>query len=161
MPALQVATLITYLLLLSVMNLPPTLANEKMAKKAPGPEPFSDLNLRFSNRPLAPPENLIFQTLPLANFSVAQAMVAPSPQAIIFENDLRQRLAVLTHDGTGPLTLFLLAPLPLDPKLPSLVQCAHDRRCETDRTPLTGGLGCLALCLKEQLETAATNPLPR
>ncbi len=161
MTAIQIAKLITCLLLLSVMNPPQTLAEGKMAKETPGPEPFSDLNLRFSNRPLDPPENLIVQTVPLTDFSVATAMVAPSPQAVIFENDLRQRLAVLTQDETGPLTLFLLAPLPLDPKLPSLVQCAHDRRCETDRTPLTGGLGCLALCLKEQLEAVATNPLPR
>ena len=161
MTSLQLAKLFTFLLLVSGMNPLPTLAEDKMTQETPGPEPFSDLNLRFSNRPLVPPENLIFQTIPLTNFSVALAMVAPSPKAVIFENDLRQRLAVLTHDETEPLSLYLLAPLPLDPKLPGLVQCAHDRRCETDRTPLTGGLGCLALCLKEQLETVATNSLPQ
>ncbi|MEX2492960.1 MAG: hypothetical protein WD425_14495 [Nitrospirales bacterium] len=139
----------------------PTLADEGMTSAAPGPEPFTDLNLRFSNRPLLPPENLIVQTIPLTGLSVASPFVAPAPQAVIFEDDQRQRLAVLSTDEAGHLTLFLLVPLPLDPKLPSLVQCANDRGCQADRTPLTGGLGCLALCLKEVLETIAGNPLPR
>jgi hypothetical protein len=139
----------------------PTLADEGITRNSPEPEPFTDLNLRFSNRPLNPPESLIVQTIPLTGLSVASPFVAPAPQAVIFEDDQRQRLAVLSTNETGHLTLFLLEPLPLDPELASLVQCANDRGCDTDRTPLTGGLGCLALCLKEVLETAAGNPLPR
>jgi hypothetical protein len=138
-----------------------TLADEGITSNSPGPEPFTDLNLRFSNRPLTPPESLIVQTIPLTGLSVASPFVAPAPQAVIFEDDQRQRLAVLSTNETGHLTLFLLEPLPLDPELASLVQCANDRGCDTDRTPLTGGLGCLALCLKEVLETVAGNPLPR
>jgi hypothetical protein len=139
----------------------PAMAEEEMTSNPPGPEPFTDLNLRFSNRPLNPPENLIVQTIPLNDFSVASPFVAPAPQAVIVEDDQRQRLAVLSTNEAGHLTLFLLEPLPLDPKLPSLVQCANARSCQTDRTPLTGGLGCLAVCLKELLETVAGNPLPR
>ena len=121
-------------------------------------EPFSDLNLRFSNRSLTPPAALIVQTIPLSGISVARPFVAPSPQAVIFENDQRQRVAILSSDKNGGLILFLLEPLPLDPTLSSLLQCANTRGCQTDRTPLTGGLGCLALCLKELLEAAALNP---
>ena len=139
----------------------PAMAEEKPPNNEPGPEPFTDLNLRFSNRPLIPPDNLIAQTIPLTGISVASAVIAPSPRAVIFEDDQRQRLAILSIDAKGHLTLFLLEPLPLDPKLPSLVQCANNRSCQTDRTPLTGGLGCLAVCLKELLETVAGNPLPR
>jgi len=139
----------------------PTMAKEETTSSPPGPEPFTDLNLRFSNRSLRPPENLIVQTIPLTGLSVASPFVAPAPQAVIFEDDQRQRLAILSTDKAGHLTLFLLEPLPLDPKLPSLVQCGNDRGCQTDRTPLTGGLGCLAVCLKEVLETVAGNPLPR
>jgi len=139
----------------------PAIAEEEMTSNPPYPEPFTDLNLRFSNRPLSPPENLIVQTIPLNDLSVASPFVAPAPQAVIFEDDHRQRLAVLSTNEAAQLTLYLLEPLPLDPKLPSLVQCANDRGCQTDRTPLTGGLGCLAVCLKEVLETVAGNPLPR
>jgi hypothetical protein len=155
----------TLLRTLSVMWLAcvplPTLADEGRTSNSPGPEPFTDLNLRFSNRPLVPPTNLIVQTISLTGLSVASPFVAPAPQAVIFEDDQRQRLAILSTDEAGHLTLFLLVPLPLDPKLPSLVQCANDRGCQTDRTPMTGGLGCLALCLKEVLETVAGTPLPR
>jgi len=156
------STIAGLVLLILVCILPtPTLANEGNLENIPVSEPFTDLNLRFSNRPLTPPDNLIIQTIRLTEFSVAQPFVAPAPQAVIFEDDQRQRLAILSTNDTGHLTLFLLESLPLDPKLPSLVQCANNRGCQTDRTPLTGGLGCLALCLKELLETIAGNPLPR
>ncbi len=118
-------------------------------------QPYSDLNLRFSNRSLTPPDTLIVQTIPLTGITVASPFVAPTPQAVIFEDDRRQRVAVLSTDSSGSLTLYLLEPLPLAPKLPALVQCANNRGCEADRTPLTGGLGCLAFCLKELLELSA------
>lgn len=149
-----------FLLLLCVQIPPLTFANEEGVNNPSGPEPFADLNLRFSNRSITPPENLIIQTIPLTGLSVARPFVAPTPQAVIFENDQRERLALLSTNKTGRLTLFLLEALPLDPKLPRLVQCANARGCQADRTPLTGGLGCLALCLKDILETVASDPLP-
>ena len=154
---LQRIVLATFLMIIPIS----VTANEDTHHDPPAPEPFRDLNLRFSNRPLIPPEDLIVQSIPLTGYSVASSFVAPSPQAVIFEDDQRRRLAILSTSKTGHLTLFLLEPLPLDPKLPSLVQCANDRSCQTDRTPLTGGLGCLALCLKELLEHVAGKPLPR
>ena len=138
-----------------------TLANKESLDNTLVTEPFTDLNLRLSNRPLTPPDNIIVQTISLPGLSVAQPFVAPSPQAVIFEDDQRQRVAILSMNNTGQLTLFLLERLPLDPKLPSLVQCANNRGCQTDRTPLTGGLGCLALCLKNLLEAAAISPLQK
>lgn len=137
------------------------IANSQMRNDTLASEPFSDLNLRLSNRPLIPPNHLIAQSIPLPDLTVASSFVAPSPQAVIFEDDQHQRLAILSTNETGHLTLYLLKSLPLDPKLPSLVQCANNRHCQADRTPLTGGLGCLAFCLKELLETAASNPTPR
>lgn len=138
-----------------------TLANERDLENRPVSDPFTNLNLRFSNRSLTPPDSLIVQTIRLTELSVARPFVAPAPQAVIFEDDQRQRFAILSTNDTGHLTLYLLESLPLDPKLPSLVQCANNRGCQTDRTPLTGGLGCLALCLKELLETIAGTPSPR
>jgi len=140
-----------------VANPRPTLAQEELKEERLKPEPFSDLNLRFSNRPLTPPDTLIVQTIPLTGISVANPFVAPVPQAVIFEDDRRQRVAVLSTDSSGTLKLYLLEHLSLDHRLPALVQCANNRGCEADRTPLTGGLGCLALCIKELLELSALN----
>lgn len=147
------------LLALSLLALPRLASAEEGLKEEEGPalQPFSDLNLRFSNRPLTPPDSLIIQTIPLTGLSVARPFVAPNPQAVIFEDDHRQRVAVLSTDSSGTLILYLLENLPLDPKLPALFECAHNRDCEGDRTPLTGGLGCLALCIKELLELSALN----
>jgi hypothetical protein len=151
--------LLLALLALSPLTLPqPTIAEEGLKEEEGlAPQPFSDLNLRFSNRPLTPPDSLIVQTIPLTGLSVARPFVAPNPQAVIFEDDHRQRVAVLSTDSSGALILYLLEHLPLDPKLPALFECAHNRGCEADRTPLTGGLGCLALCIKELLELSALN----
>ncbi len=137
----------------------PMLSRAQEGSKEEGYEsqPFSDLNLRFSNRPLSPPDTLIVQTIPLTGLTVASPFVAPAPQAVIFEDDRRHRVAVLSTDPSGNLTLYLLEHLTLDRKLPVLVQCAQYRGCEADRTPLTGGLGCLALCIKELLEMSALN----
>lgn len=148
-----------FVFILLVMIPAHTMANEGGLNNTPVEAPFSDLNLRLSNRSLTPPDSIIVQTIPLTGQSVARPFVAPSPRAVIFENDQRQRLAILSMNKTEHLTLFLLEPLPLDPKLPSLVQCANNRSCQTDRTPLTGGLGCLAICLKAILEEASVIPL--
>lgn len=153
-PALLRLLIVKFLVMIPIS----ALASEETIKPAPEPTPFTDLNLRFSNRPLFPPDTLIVKTLSLKDLTAAQSLVAPSPQAVIFEDDQRQRVAVLSTHETGNLTLFLLEPLPLDPELPRLVQCAHHRDCHTDRTPLTGGLGCVALCLKELIETTASDP---
>ena len=150
-------------LLLALLIVTPfvTMAEDNKPNGVPSPEPFTDLNLRLSNRSVIPPDDLIFQTISLTGVSVASPFVAPSPQAVIVEDDQRHRVAILSLNNTKQLTLFLLEPLPLDPKLPMLVQCAKDRGCQNDRTPLTGGLGCLALCLKETLETISSNSTPR
>ncbi len=149
------------LLILFITGSNMALAQESEVENTPPLNAFTDLNLRFSNRPLAPPENLIIQSIPLTGLSVARPFVAPSPQAVIFEDDQRQRLAILSITQPGHLTLHLLESLPLDPALPTLFQCAHHRGCQTDRTPLTGGLGCVAFCLKELLEETTNSPLPR
>lgn len=147
------------LIVLLVMIPVQTTAEESDQENFRGTESFAaNLNLRLSNRPLTPPDNLIAQAIPLKGLMVAQAFVAPSPQAVIFEDDQRQRIAVLSQDEAEHLTLFLLEPLSLDPALPGLLQCADHRNCQTDRTPMTGGLGCLAFCLKEILESAMTSP---
>ncbi len=83
---------------------------------------------------------------------MARPFVAPVPQAAIIENDHRQRVALLSQNSEGIWLLHLLEPIPLDPLLPALFQCAGARQCAVDRMPMTGGLACLALCVKELIE---------
>jgi hypothetical protein len=116
---------------------------------------FSSLNIRMSNRSIAPPPDLISKTLPLEGITVARPFEGPAPQAAILENDHRQRVALLSQNSAGTWQLYLLEPIPLDPQLPALFQCAEARQCETDRMPITGGLACLALCAKELIEATA------
>ena len=113
---------------------------------------FSSLNIRMSNRAIVPPLDLIVKTIPLDGLSVARPFVEPSPQAAIIENDQRQRVALLSQNPEGIWQLYLLEPIPLDPMLPALFQCADARQCATDRMPMTGGLVCVAICVKELIE---------
>ena len=153
------STMTLCLIVWLVMSPVQTTAEENNDENFQGTKSFAtDLNLRLSNRPLTPPDNMVAQAILLRGLTVAQAFVAPSPQAVIFEDDQRQRIAVLSQDKAKHLTLFLLEPLSLDPALPRLLQCANQRNCQTDRTPMTGGLGCLAFCLKEILESAMASP---
>jgi len=115
---------------------------------------FSSLNIRMSNRAIVPPLDFIVKTIPLDGLSVARPFVDPAPQAAIIENDRRQRVALLSQNPAGTWQLYLLEPIPLDPMLPALFQCADGRQCATDRMPMTGGLACVAICVKELIEAA-------
>lgn len=131
---------------------------QSSTQEAPEEQPFSSLNVRMSNRPISPPSSLILQTIPLTGLTVARPFEGPPPRAAIIEDDRRQRVALISEDAMGSLQLYLLEPFPLDPQVPGLFQCASHRQCATDRMPLTGGLACLALCLKDILESSALNP---
>jgi len=115
---------------------------------------FSSLNIRMSNRAIVPPLDFIVKTIPLDGLSVARPFGDPAPQAAIIENDRRQRVALLSQNPAGTWQLYLLEPIPLDPMLPALFQCADGRQCATDRMPMTGGLACVAICVKELIEAA-------
>lgn len=113
---------------------------------------FFSLNVRMSNRTISPPPDLVRKTITLSGISVARPFEGPVPQAAIIENDHRQRVALLSQNPAGTWLLYLLEPILLDPRLPALFQCADARQCETDRMPMTGGLACLALCVKDLIE---------
>ena len=140
--------------LLSLVCRPDSLRGEGFERQADPikEQDFSSLNIRMSNRPLSPPPDLVEQTIPLEGISVARPFVAPAPQAAILENDQRRRVALLSQNPEGIWLLYLLEPISLDPKLPALFQCASERQCAVDRMPMTGGLTCLALCVKELIE---------
>lgn len=125
---------------------------ENVPQGIKSPQDFSSLNIRMSHQAISPPPNLVKQTFSLEGFSVARPFEGPTPQAAIIENDHRQRVALLSKNSMEIWQLYLLEPIPLDPQLPGLLQCAEARQCETDRMPLTGGLACLAICVKDLIE---------
>lgn len=117
-----------------------------------GPPDFSSLNIRLSQRPISPPEDLVKATVTLADVQAARMMVGPSPQAAILEDDHHQRVMILSTQDDGHIRAQLLTEFDLAPRIPFITACAQDRECAYDRRPVTGGLGCIAICVQQSLD---------
>ncbi len=123
-----------------------------------GPEAAPDLsmlNVRLSNRPIRPPEDQLKRTVLVDGIRVARPLFGPPTRAAILEDDAARRVLILSAGDEGPVIgpfhAYLLYDFDLERRLPMLAACAHTRRCDADRTPGTGGLGCVAMCLVETL----------
>ena len=110
------------------------------------------LNVRLSSRPIRPPDELVKHSLPLTGIIPARPHVGPPPQAAILEDDQRRRIAILSTDDNGMITAYLLENIELQPHMATLRKCTDQRQCAVDRMPLMGGLGCVAICLKDILD---------
>lgn len=117
---------------------------------------ITSLNIRLSTRPLHPPPDMIQRSIRLPPMDIARSMVGQSPQGAILEDDHRRRVAILTRDDDGHLITYLLESKIPDPSIPFLLRCAEARQCASDRRPVTGGLGCIAICLKESFDSRHT-----
>ena len=117
------------------------------------PQALSTLNIRLSSKMIRPPQELISSTLNIPNVQIAKPMVGPPAKSAILEDDQRHRMVVLTAEDNGELTAYMLDNINLGPHLQDLQVRAIDRGCARDRMSITGGLGCVALCLKEIIET--------
>ena len=113
--------------------------------------PYS-LNVRLSSRTIRPPKELIKEVIPLEGMRAARPRVGPPPQAAIIEDDQRRRIIILSTEETGMITVYVLENLNLKPHLSEVSDCARIHHCEDDRMAITGGLGCLAICVKEVVE---------
>ena len=113
--------------------------------------PYS-LNVRLNSRAIHPPKELIKHMVVLKGIQAARPRVGPPPQAAILEDDERRRVAILSTDDTGMITTYLLEDLDLEPHLPEVAQCTKNRHCAEDRMATMGGLGCIAICMKEIIE---------
>ncbi len=115
---------------------------------------LSTLNVRLSMRPIHPPEAVIKRTVLLQGIRGTRPLVGEPTRAAILEDDARRRVVVLSDEegtGEGPIKAYLLYEFDLEARVPRLTACARQRRCARDRTPGTGGLGCVAMCLVQIL----------
>jgi hypothetical protein len=116
-----------------------------------GEHPFS-LNVRLSSRTIRPPQELIKEVIPLEGIRAAKPRVGPPPQAAIIEDDQRRRIVILSTEETGLITAYVLEDLNLKPHLSEITQCTQEHHCGEDRMAVTGGLGCVAICIKALLD---------
>jgi hypothetical protein len=116
-----------------------------------GGNPFS-LNVRLSSRTIRPPKDLIKEVISLEGIRAARSRVGPPPQAAIIEDDQRRRIVILSTEESGVITAYVLEDLDLKPHLAEVTQCAQEHHCEEDRMAVTGGLGCVAICVKTLLD---------
>jgi len=113
--------------------------------------PFS-LNVRLSSRTIRPPKELIKEVIPLEGIRAARPRVGPPPQAAIIEDDQRRRIVILSTEETGLITAYVLEDLDLKPHLSDVALCTQEHHCGEDRMAVTGGLGCVAICVKNILD---------
>ncbi|WP_447971290.1 hypothetical protein [Nitrospira sp. M1] len=113
---------------------------------------LSTLHVRLSSKAIRPPQELVISTLKIPNMAIARPIVGPPSKAAILENDQRHRTAVLTSEENGDLTVYVLDHIDLTPHRESLRALVENRGCAHDRMTITGGLGCVAICLKEIIE---------
>ncbi len=111
-----------------------------------------NLNVRLSSRTIHPPKELIKEVIPLKGIRAARPRVGPPPQAAIIEDDQRRRIVILSTEDTGLIVAYLLEDLNLKPHLSEIALCAQEHHCGEDRMAVTGGLGCVAICVKNILD---------
>jgi len=120
------------------------------------PAPFDPLtlNIRMTAQNLHPPAYLVKQSWHLEGYRLGR-LGPQSPRGAIIEDDAHQRLLILTATAEqDEVMVYRLGELPFDvsPRLMPTVQAARDRRCHDRRMDPAGELGCLALCLLENLQ---------
>lgn len=110
-----------------------------------------DLHIRLSSKILVPPEDLVVRRIPLQDIHAARPFAGPPIHSAILEDEDRDRVLILTTDPQGHFVVYLLKDIALAPYVSDLSACTQSRRCATDRMPATGGLACVAICLREIL----------
>ena len=124
------------------------------ARESAAPD-LSALNVRLSAQPIHPPDELVTRTITLQGFSGARPLFGAPTRAAILEDDSRRRVVILSSDGSEPgrdqIQAYLLYDFELERYVPDTAACASQRGCAHDRTPGTGGLGCIAMCLVDAM----------
>jgi len=115
---------------------------------------WEHLNIRMSTQAILPPKTLVKKQLALPDISIASPFIGPPPKTAILESDAGHRVALLAINPEGRLTVHVLQDDMPHPPLAPLLTCTEQRQCATDRRPLTGGLGCVAICFQDLLRSS-------
>ncbi len=113
---------------------------------------LTSLNVRLSQQAIHPPKSLVKAVVELPHVQAARARIAPSPQAAILEDDDHTRVLILSVLDDERLQAQVLADLDFAQHVPFVTACAETRGCAYDRRPITGGLGCVAICIQRALD---------
>lgn len=119
---------------------------------APAGPDLTSLNVRLSQRAIQPPKHLVKAVVKLPGIQAARARIAPSPKAAILEDNEHNRVLILSVLEDGRLEVQVLADLDFAQYVPFVAACAEHRGCAYDRRPITGGLGCVAMCIQQALD---------
>ena len=112
------------------------------------------LNIRMSTQAILPPKALVKKQLDFPDVSIASPFIGPPPKTAILESDAGHRVAIWAINPEGKLTVHVLQDGIPNPPLAPLLACTEQRQCATDRRPLTGGLGCVAICFQDLLRSS-------
>lgn len=113
---------------------------------------LTSLNIRLSQRAIQPPKHLVKAVVELPHVQAARAKIAPSPKSAILEDDNHNRALILSLLDDGRLQAHVLDDLDFAQHVPFVTACAENRGCAFDRRPITGGLGCVAICIQQALD---------
>ena len=113
---------------------------------------LTSLNVRLSQRAIHAPKSLVKAVVELPHVQAARARIAPSPKSAILEDNDHNRVLILSVLDDGRLQAQVLADLDFAQHVPFVAACAERRGCAHDRRPLTGGLGCVAICIQQALD---------
>ena len=113
---------------------------------------LTSLNVRLSQRAIHPPKHLVKAVVELPHVQAARAKIAPSPKSAVLEDDNHNRALIVSVLDDGRLYAHVLDDLDFAQHVPFVTACAENRGCAFDRRPITGGLGCVAICIQQSLD---------
>jgi len=90
-------------------------------------------------------------TLP-PSVRATRTRVAPSPKAAVLEDNHHNRALIVSVLDDDRLQVAVLADIDFASTIPFVTACAGDRGCAYDRRQVTGGLGCVAICIQRALD---------
>ena len=122
------------------------------AKVDPETPNLTSLNVRMSHQEIQAPQALVKESMDLPKVRAARSKIAPSPKAAILEDDNHNRVLILSASEEGQVHAEVLEDLDFSTKIPFIRACTNQRGCAFDRQPVTGGLACVAICVRQALD---------
>lgn len=111
------------------------------------------LNIRMSGVSLRPPAEMVKEIWTLEGYRLG--LLGPqAPRGAIIDDENRHRLLILSATDEGTVKVYRVGDLPVDvgSRLRPTMTCARSRQCQHRRMDPAGEIGCLALCLLENLQ---------